>query len=81
MASPRIGALPFKMDEWGVDVAITGSQKALMLPPGLAFVAFSDRAWAAVEKNKGLREFYLDLKAYTQEHRRRRHALTPRPTR
>lgn len=59
-----IGALPFKMDEWGVDVAITGSQKALMLPPGLAYVALSDRAWAAVEKNTALREFYLDLKAY-----------------
>lgn len=59
-----IGALPFKMDEWGVDVAITGSQKALMLPPGLAFLALSDRAWAAVERNKTNREFYLDLKAY-----------------
>lgn len=59
-----IGALPFKMDEWGVDVAITGSQKALMLPPGLAFVALSERAWKAVDANKNVREFYLDLKAY-----------------
>ena len=59
-----IGAMPFKMDEWGVDVAITGSQKALMLPPGLAFVALSERAWNAVDKNTGLREFYLDLRAY-----------------
>ena len=59
-----IGALPFKMDEWGVDVAITGSQKALMLPPGLGFVALSHRAWKAVDANKSLREFYLDLKAY-----------------
>jgi aspartate aminotransferase-like enzyme len=59
-----IGAMPFKMDEWGVDVAITGSQKALMLPPGLAFVALSDRAWAAVDRNKSNREFYLDLRPY-----------------
>ncbi len=59
-----IGAMPFKMDEWGVDVAITGSQKALMLPPGLAFVALSDRAWGAVDRNKNSREFYLDLRAY-----------------
>jgi aspartate aminotransferase-like enzyme len=59
-----IGAMPFKMDEWGVDVAITGSQKALMLPPGLAFVALSDRAWAAVDANKGQKDFYLDLKKY-----------------
>jgi aspartate aminotransferase-like enzyme len=59
-----IGALPFKMDEWGVDVAITGSQKALMLPPGLAFLALSDRAWGAVERNTATKDFYLDLKKY-----------------
>lgn len=59
-----IGSLPFKMDDWGVDVAITGSQKALMLPPGLAFVALSDRAWAAVDSTKGRADFYLDLKKY-----------------
>lgn len=59
-----IGALPFKMDEWGVDVAITGSQKALMLPPGLGFVALSDRAWAAVDANKARKNFYLDLAKY-----------------
>jgi aspartate aminotransferase-like enzyme len=59
-----IGALPFHMDAWGVDVAITGSQKALMLPPGLAFVALSDRAWARVEANKSTKDFYFDLKKY-----------------
>lgn len=59
-----IGALPFNMDQWGVDVAITGSQKSLMLPPGLGYVALSDRAWAAVEKNKARQDFYLDLKKY-----------------
>jgi aspartate aminotransferase-like enzyme len=59
-----IGALPFHMDQWGVDVAITGSQKALMLPPGLGFVALSDRAWAAVEANKSAKDFYLDLRKY-----------------
>jgi aspartate aminotransferase-like enzyme len=59
-----IGALPFKMDQWGIDVAITGSQKALMLPPGLAFVALSERGWAAVEKNSAARDFYLDLRKY-----------------
>jgi aspartate aminotransferase-like enzyme len=59
-----IGALPFKMDDWGVDVAITGSQKSLMLPPGLAYIGLSNRAWAAIEKNKGRRSFYLDLAKY-----------------
>lgn len=38
-----IGALPFKFDEWGVDVAVTGSQKALSLPTGLGFVCASKK--------------------------------------
>jgi aspartate aminotransferase-like enzyme len=59
-----IGAMPFKMDDWGVDVAITGSQKSLMLPPGLAYIGLSNRAWAAIEKNKARRSFYLDLAKY-----------------
>jgi aspartate aminotransferase-like enzyme len=59
-----IGALPFKMDDWGVDVAITGSQKSLMLPPGLAYIGLSNRAWTAIEKNKSRRSFYLDLAKY-----------------
>lgn len=59
-----IGALPFKMDEWGVDVAVTGSQKALMLPPGLGYLALSERAWKAAEANKAAKAFYLDLKKY-----------------
>ena len=59
-----IGALPFKMDEWGVDVAVTGSQKSLMLPPGLGFVALSDRALASMERNKAQRSFYFDLRKY-----------------
>ena len=57
------GTLPIKMDEWGVDVVATGSQKALMLPPGLALVAVSPKAWALAEKIKAP-SLYLDLKAY-----------------
>jgi aspartate aminotransferase-like enzyme len=58
-----VGAIPVKMDEWGVDVYITGSQKALMLPPGLAFVAVSDRAWERIDSGK-TPTLYNDLKAY-----------------
>ncbi len=58
-----VGALPVKMDEWGVDVYITGSQKALMLPPGLGFVAINDRAWQRVDSGK-MPVLYNDLKAY-----------------
>jgi len=58
-----IGAIPFKMDAWGVDIAVTGSQKALMLPAGLAFIACSAKAWKKIEATKG-HAYYVDLKAY-----------------
>jgi len=58
-----IGAMPFHFDMWGVDVAITGSQKSLMLPPGLGYVAMSERATAAMEKTKSP-NFYFDLRKY-----------------
>lgn len=57
-----LGAVDFRTDEWGVDLAVSGSQKGLMTPPGLAFVAVSDRAWKAME-TAGLRRYYFCLKA------------------
>ena len=57
------GALPLRMDEWGIDIVCTGSQKALMLPPGLAFVAVSKKAWKNIDAITPP-AFYLDLKAY-----------------
>lgn len=58
-----IGVLPFEMDEWGIDVAVTGSQKALMLPPGLGIVALSPRAWEVVDSHQAP-AYYNDLRAY-----------------
>jgi aspartate aminotransferase-like enzyme len=55
-----IGAMPFHMDAWGLDVVVTGSQKAWMIPPGLAMVAASERAWAAAE-TATMPRFYFDL--------------------
>ena len=54
-----LGCMPFEMDEWGIDVAMSGSQKGLMTPPGLGFVAANDRAQAA-HKKAGLRTPYWD---------------------
>jgi alanine-glyoxylate transaminase/serine-glyoxylate transaminase/serine-pyruvate transaminase len=54
-----LGCMPFKMDAWGVDVAMSGSQKGLMTPPGLGFVAANDRA-REVHKKAGLRTPYWD---------------------
>jgi alanine-glyoxylate transaminase / serine-glyoxylate transaminase / serine-pyruvate transaminase len=54
-----LGCVPFAMDAWGVDVAVAGSQKGLMMPPGLGFVAAGDRAREA-HKKAGLRTPYWD---------------------
>jgi alanine-glyoxylate transaminase/serine-glyoxylate transaminase/serine-pyruvate transaminase len=54
-----LGCMPFQMDEWGIDVAMSGSQKGLMTPPGLGFVAANDRA-REVHKTAGLRTPYWD---------------------
>jgi len=58
-----LAAVPIKTDEWGADVVISGSQKGLMIPPGLAFVSVSPKAWALVEKST-LPKYYFDFKAY-----------------
>ena len=58
-AVASLGCMPFEMDAWGVDVAMSGSQKGLMTPPGLAFVAANARARKAHE-SAGLRTLYWD---------------------
>jgi aspartate aminotransferase-like enzyme len=55
-----IGALPFEQDAWDVDVAITGSQKAWMSPPGLAMIAVSERGWEAY-RQATIPRFYWDF--------------------
>ena len=55
-----VGVFDIPMDRWGIDVLLTGSQKALMLPPGLAFVCLSERAWQWTKHAK-LPRFYFDF--------------------
>ena len=55
-----IGAMELKMDDWGIDAVVTGSQKGLMIPPGLAFLALSEKAWKMAEKST-LPKYYFDL--------------------
>jgi aspartate aminotransferase-like enzyme len=55
------GALPLESDAWGIDVVITGSQKAFMLPPGLGFCSVSERAWKVIEANSKQHSFYVNL--------------------
>jgi aspartate aminotransferase-like enzyme len=58
-AISSLGAVPLEVDEWGVDVAVSGSQKALMTPPGLALVSVSQAAWRRREQGD-LPRFYFD---------------------
>jgi len=58
-----LGADDFENDAWGVDIAVCGSQKGLMIPPGLAFCSVSPKAWKAVEASK-LPKFYFNFKKY-----------------
>ncbi|HEX7124374.1 MAG TPA: aminotransferase class V-fold PLP-dependent enzyme [Thermodesulfobacteriota bacterium] len=53
-----LASIDFRMDEWGVDVAVTGSQKGLMLPPGIGLVAVGPRALEASRSNRTRRSFY-----------------------
>jgi alanine-glyoxylate transaminase / serine-glyoxylate transaminase / serine-pyruvate transaminase len=71
-----LGCVPFKMDAWGVDVAMAGSQKGLMTPPGLGFVAAGDRARAAHLK-AGLRTPYWDWTFRDGESHYQKYAGTP----
>ena len=56
-----LGAVDLQTDNWGVDVVVAGSQKGLMLPPGLAFVSVSSKAWALMEKSTNPK-YYFNLK-------------------
>ena len=71
-----IGVLSVPLDEWGIDVLVTGSQKALMLPPGLGFIALNDRAWARTEK-ASLPKFYFDLRLERKNQQKGGAAFTP----
>lgn len=64
-AISSIGAVDIKMDEWGIDVCIGGSQKALGATPGIAFIAISERGWKAHQESKAPR-FYWDWTAYKE---------------
>ncbi|MBM4133189.1 MAG: alanine--glyoxylate aminotransferase family protein [Nitrospira sp.] len=75
-AITALGVFDLKTDEWGLDVVITGSQKALMLPPGLAFVSVSEKAWQLAEKAKNT-SFYFNFKREKDNQQKNQTAFTP----
>jgi aspartate aminotransferase-like enzyme len=70
------GALPLETQAWGVDVVVVGSQKALALPPGLAFLSVGARAWARIESARAAR-FYFDLRRERKAQAAGESAFTP----
>jgi len=67
---------PGTMDKWGIDVVVCGSQKALMLPPGLSFVALNDKAWTFVERSN-MPKFYFDFKKELKSAKKNQSSYTP----
>jgi aspartate aminotransferase-like enzyme len=71
-----LGVFDLPTDTWGLDVLVGGSQKAMMLPPGLAFAALTDKAWGFVEKAT-LPRFYFDFKRELKNIKDNQSAWTP----
>ncbi|WP_230467406.1 pyridoxal-phosphate-dependent aminotransferase family protein [Lujinxingia vulgaris] len=71
-----VGVQPIPMDAWGIDVLVSGSQKAFGVPPGLAFVAASERAWERYAQSDHPR-YYFDLGRERDAQRRQQTAFTP----
>ncbi len=71
-----LGTTHLDVDEWGIDFIIGGSQKALMMPPGLAYCAVSDRAWKSMEKSASPR-YYFDLRKERKSAAKGETAYTP----
>lgn len=75
-AVSSLGADLIRTDEWGCDVVISSSQKALALPPGLAFISVSEKAWELIEKST-IPKYYFDLKGYRDNIVRGQTPFTP----
>jgi aspartate aminotransferase-like enzyme len=75
-AITAVGVFEVPVDQWGIDVTVVGSQKALMLPPGLAMVVVSDKGWKANER-ANLPRFYLDLSRERKSQDKGETAFTP----
>lgn len=75
-----LGVTECRTDDWHIDINVTGSQKALMLPPGLAYLAISDKAWAKIDANNTARSFYFDLRKYRDKLKESDTPFTPAHT-
>jgi aspartate aminotransferase-like enzyme len=75
-AISALGAMPLPMDEWGIDVLVSAGHKALGLPPGIAFLAASEKAWK-LNESADLPRFYFDVRRERDNQRKNQTAWTP----
>ena len=78
-AITALGVINIPTDDWGIDILLGGSQKGLMLPPGIATMSVSDKAWALIEKND-THKFYFNLNAERKALKNNTTAWTPAVT-
>lgn len=80
-AISALGSVEIRTDEWGLDVVVAGSQKGLMIPPGLSFISISEKAWTKIKENiKGgnnLPSYYFDLNRMRESFLKTDHPFTP----
>ena len=76
-AITSVGAMPVEMDAWGIDVLVTGSQKALMLPPGIGYVGIGERAVKRLNETKAGPCYNLDLRRWLKGHAKGDVPFTP----
>ncbi len=72
-----LAGMDFQMDAWGVDIVVSGSQKALMCPPGIGLVAASEKAWAVIRRDSGMPRFYFDLRKARDSYDKGESTFTP----
>jgi len=71
-----LGAHELRPDEWGIDMVVAGSQKTIMLPPGLGFISVSKNSWNRIERSD-LPKYYWDLKKYKKSLEKNQNPFTP----
>lgn len=72
-----LAGMDFQMDAWGVDIAVAGSQKALMCPPGLGLIAASEKAWQVIRRDNSQPRFFFDLRRARDSYGKGESTFTP----
>jgi aspartate aminotransferase-like enzyme len=80
-AISALGSIEIRTDEWGLDMVVAGSQKGLMIPPGLSFISISEKAWEKIKGNAkegaSLPSYYFDLNKMREAFLKIDHPFTP----